>query len=38
MIFETRGLTVRYPGAERPALDQVSLSVAAGELVALALP
>ncbi|HEX9755147.1 MAG TPA: ABC transporter ATP-binding protein [Gemmatimonadales bacterium] len=38
MIFETRDLTVRYPGAERPALDQVTLGVEPGALVAVAGP
>jgi iron complex transport system ATP-binding protein len=38
MILETRALTVRYPGATQAALDQVSLGVAAGELVALVGP
>ena len=32
------GLTVEYPGRERPALDSVSLSVAAGEVVAITGP
>ena len=38
MILEARGLTVRYPGASGVALDQVSLGVGAGELVALVGP
>ena len=38
MILEARGLTVRYPGAEAPALDRVSLGVEKGELVALVGP
>ena len=38
MILEARGLTVRYPGASAPALDQVTLGVGAGELVALVGP
>ena len=38
MILEARGLTVRYPGAKSPALDQVTLGVGAGELVALVGP
>jgi iron complex transport system ATP-binding protein len=38
MILETRDLTVRYPGASAAALDQVSIGVAAGELVALVGP
>ncbi|HEU4570618.1 MAG TPA: ABC transporter ATP-binding protein [Gemmatimonadales bacterium] len=38
MILEGRELTVRYPGAGRPAVDGVSLGVAAGELVALVGP
>jgi len=38
MIFETRNLTVRYPGADRPAIDAVSLAVDAGQLVAVAGP
>lgn len=38
MILEAREASVRYPGAERPALDRVSLGVAPGELLALAGP
>ncbi len=38
MILETRGLTVRYPGVDVLALDQVSLGIGAGELVALVGP
>ena len=38
MILEARGLTVRYPGANTAALDQVTLGVGAGELVALVGP
>jgi iron complex transport system ATP-binding protein len=38
MILEARGLAVRYPGATRAALDQVTLGVSAGELVALVGP
>ena len=38
MILEARGLTVRYPGSRTAALDQVSLGVGAGELVALVGP
>ena len=38
MILETRDLSVRYPGAEAPALDWISIGVAAGELVALVGP
>jgi iron complex transport system ATP-binding protein len=38
MILEARGLTVRYPGASSAALDQVTLGVGAGELVALVGP
>jgi iron complex transport system ATP-binding protein len=30
MRFETAGLSFRYPGAQRPALDDVSVGVAAG--------
>jgi ATP-binding cassette subfamily B protein len=35
---EARGLTVRYPGAPRPALIDLSFRVAAGELVAVVGP
>ena len=38
MILEARGLTVRYPGASSVALNQVTLGVGAGELVALVGP
>jgi iron complex transport system ATP-binding protein len=38
MILEARAVTVRYPGGEVPALDQVSLRVEAGRLVALVGP
>jgi iron complex transport system ATP-binding protein len=38
MILEADGLTVRYPGATRPALDGVSCRVRASELVAVAGP
>lgn len=38
MILEAREVTVRYPRAERPALDGVSLGVGAGQIVALAGP
>ena len=37
-VVEFQDVTVRYPGAERPALDGVSLRVAAGETVALVGP
>ena len=37
-LLEARGLSVRYPGAARAALDDVSLSVSPGELVAVAGP
>lgn len=33
--IECRGLSYRYPGASRPAVDNVSLSIAPGETVAL---
>jgi ATP-binding cassette, subfamily B, bacterial len=33
--LDVRGVTFRYPGAERPALDAVDLHVDAGEVVAL---
>ncbi len=36
--LEARGLTVRYPGAERPALVDVSFRVEPGELVAVVGP
>jgi energy-coupling factor transport system ATP-binding protein len=35
-VFELEGVTYRYPEAEAPALDGVSLSVGEGELVVLA--
>lgn len=38
MILEAREVTVRYPGAERPALDGVSLRVGAGDVVAVVGP
>jgi iron complex transport system ATP-binding protein len=38
MILSAEGLTVRYAGAAAPALDRVSLSLAAGELVAVVGP
>jgi ABC-type cobalamin/Fe3+-siderophores transport system ATPase subunit len=34
MRFETRGLVARYPGAARPALDGVDMTVPAGRLTA----
>ena len=37
-LIEARGLSVRYPGAQRLALDDVSLAVTPGELVAVAGP
>lgn len=38
MILQARDLGVRYPGAERPAVEGVTLGVAPGELVAVAGP
>lgn len=38
MILEARAVLARYPGASRPALDRVDLTVAAGELVAVVGP
>ena len=38
MILEARDLIVRYPGADRPALEQVSVAVGGGELVAVVGP
>ena len=38
MILSAEGLTIRYHGAKAPALDRVSLSLAAGELVAVVGP
>jgi len=37
-VVEARGLTVRYPGAARPTLDDLSFRIEAGELVALVGP
>jgi len=36
--IEARGLTVQYPGAQRPALSDVSFSLGSGELVAVVGP
>jgi thiamine transport system ATP-binding protein len=33
-VLEVRGLTVRFPGADRPAVDGVSLDLPAGEVLA----
>ena len=38
MILETRAVTARYRGAERPALDRVSCAVAEAQLVAVVGP
>ncbi len=38
MILEAVGVTVRYPGAERPALEEVSCGLAEGELLAVVGP
>ena len=38
MILETRAVTARYRGAERPALDRVSCAVAKAQLVAVVGP
>jgi ABC-type cobalamin/Fe3+-siderophores transport system ATPase subunit len=38
MILEARELTIRYAGSERPALDAVSCTVDAGELLAVVGP
>jgi iron complex transport system ATP-binding protein len=38
VILEARNLTVRYPGADAPALDGASMAVAQGTLVALVGP
>lgn len=38
MIIDARDVSVRYPGSSAPALDSVSLSLAAGELVAIGGP
>jgi len=38
MILEAKDLTIRYPGASRPALDRVSCAVGAGQLLAVVGP
>lgn len=38
MILEAREVTVRYPGAERPALDRVRAGLGGGELIAIVGP
>lgn len=38
MILEAKDLTIRYPGASRPALDHVSCAVGAGQLLAVVGP